>query len=299
MNSLPATKLPPDVRLEYPYAGNLVKLPSGASMHYLDEGQGPVVLMLHGNPTWSFYFRRLIDPLVERGFRCIVPDHIGCGLSGKPEDGNYTLEQRIRDISFLVERLNLSSFSLVVHDWGGAIGCGLAVRRPEAIERLVMLNTAAFRSKRIPVRIAVLKLPFLGQLMIRGLNAFAGPAATMAVRKALSPSVKRGFLWPYRSWRTRVAVWNFVKDIPLNAAHPSYQTLLRVEEQLAALKHKPMLLFWGARDFCFNRHFFHRWCQLFPEAQTCLLEDAGHYVLEDAESEELNRIVEFLHERES
>ncbi|MFP4157739.1 MAG: alpha/beta fold hydrolase [Opitutales bacterium] len=299
MSSLPATKLPPDVRLEYPYAGNLLALPSGASMHYLDEGQGPVVLMLHGNPTWSFYFRRLIGPLVERGFRCIVPDHIGCGLSGKPEDGNYTLEQRIRDISFLVERLNLSSFSLVVHDWGGAIGCGLAVRRAEAIQRLVILNTAAFRSKRIPARIAVLKLPFLGQLMIRGLNAFAGPAATMAVRKPLSPPVKRGFLWPYRSWRTRVAVWNFVKDIPLNPAHPSYKTLLGVEEQLAVLKEKPMLLFWGARDFCFNRHFFHRWCQLFPEAQTRLLGDCGHYVLEDAESEELERIVEFLHERES
>ncbi len=299
MSLLPATELPPDVRLEYPYAGDLVKLPSGASMHYLDEGRGPVVILLHGNPTWSFYYRKLIGVLVERGFRCIVPDHIGCGLSEKPEDYDYTLEQRIQDVSFLVERLDISEFSLVVHDWGGAIGCGLAVRRPGALRRLVVLNTAAFRSKRIPLRIAVLKIPFFGQVMIRGFNAFAGPAATMSVRKPLSPSVKHGFLWPYRSWRARVAVWNFVKDIPLAAKHRSYPTLLEIEEQLSRLNEKPMLLFWGARDFCFDRHYFDRWCRLFPEAESHLLEDCGHYVLEDAESKELGRIVDFLQEGKS
>lgn len=297
MSLLPATKLPPDVRLEYPYAGDLVALPSGASMHYLDEGHGPVVILLHGNPTWSFYFRRLIDRLVKRGFRCIAPDHIGCGLSEKPQDYNYTLEQRIRDVSYLVDRLDISKFSLVVHDWGGAIGCGLAVRRPEAVQCLVVLNTAAFRSKRIPARIAVLKIPVLGQAMIRGLNAFAGPAAIMSVCKPLSPSVKRGFLWPYRSWRARVAVWNFVKDIPLVAGHRSYRTLLEIEEKLPSLAEKPMFLFWGARDFCFNPYYFDRWCRLFPQAESCLLRDGGHYVLEDAQPQELERIVDFLQER--
>lgn len=294
MSQLPANDLPPDIRLEYPYAGNLLELPSGASMHYLDEGRGPVVLLVHGNPTWSFYFRNLVDLLVERGFRCIVPDHIGCGLSDKPADYNYTLAQRIADLEFLVQHLDLHHYHLVVHDWGGAIGCGLAGRKPEAVGRMVLLNTGAFRSKRIPARIALVKLPGLGPLIIRGLNGFAGPAAIMAVRRPLAPAVHRGLLWPYRNWRDRVAVWNFVRDIPLEASHRSYQTLLEVEEGLERLREKPSLLFWGGRDFCFNRHFLQRWQSLLPDAETDLLPDCGHYVLEDASDEELKRIAGFL-----
>jgi haloalkane dehalogenase len=133
----------------------------------------------------------------------------------------------------------------------GPIGCGLAGRRPEALEKLVLLNTAAFRSKRIPLRIAAIKLPFLGEFIIRALNGFAGPAVNMAVKVPLSPVVRRGFLWPYRSWGDRVAVWNFVKDIPLNASHRSYAELLDVESGLERLKLKPVQLVWGGKDFCF------------------------------------------------
>lgn len=294
MSLLPAADLPSDVRLEYPFAGNLCTLPSGARLHYLDEGCGPVVLLLHGNPTWSFYYRRLINLLVGRGFRCVVPDHIGCGLSDKPADYSYTLEQRIADVGFLVDHLEIEAYHLVVHDWGGAIGCGLAGRQPERLQRLVLLNTAAFRSKRIPARIALLKVPVLGPALIRGLNAFAGPAAVMSVRKPLAPAVRRGFLWPYRSWKSRVAVWHFVKDIPLREAHPSYPTLAKVEAGLVALGSKPTLLFWGGRDFCFNDHFFRSWKERLPQAETCYLPNSGHYVLEDAELSELEKIATFL-----
>lgn len=296
MSPLPASQLPPEIRLEYPYPGNLLQLPSGASMHYLDEGHGPVVIMLHGNPTWSFYFRNLINLLVKRGFRCIVPDHIGCGLSDKPQDYDYTLSQRIQDVSCLVERLEIEAFSLVVHDWGGAIGFGLAGRRPKSLERLVVLNTAAFRSKRIPARIAVLKIPCIGEAMIRGFNAFAGPAAVMSVRQPLAPAVKHGLLWPYRSWQDRIAVWNFVKDIPLDATHRSYQSLIEVEEGLAELTEKPIFILWGGKDFCFNKHFLARWRKLFPSATCRVIPDCGHYVLEDADFSELERIADFLHQ---
>lgn len=294
MSHLRASALPPDIRLEYPYAGNLFEQPDGTVMHYLDEGNGPVVLMLHGNPTWSFYYRNLINELVRAGFRCIAPDHIGCGLSDQPGEYDYTLKRRIDDVERLVDHLGLTSFNLVVHDWGGAIGCGLAGRRPEALEKLVLLNTAAYPAKRIPLRIALLKLPLLGPFIIRGLNGFAGPAANMSVRKPLARPVRRGLLWPYQSWSKRVAVWNFVKDIPLDASHPSYAELVAVEKGLDQLRSKPVQLLWGGRDFCFNDYFLRRWQMIFPHASTHYLKDCGHYVLEDGGSTSWEAIRCFL-----
>jgi len=294
MNHLRASELPPDVRLEYPFDGNLFEQPSGAVMHYLDEGKGPVVLLLHGNPTWSFYYRNLVRELVGAGFRCVVPDHIGCGLSDQPQDYEYTLKRRIDDVERLVDHLGLTRFHLVVHDWGGAIGCGLAGRRPEALEKLVLLNTAAFRSMRIPLRIAAVKMPVIGPGIIRGLNGFAGPAANMSVVRPLSKAVRRGFLWPYRSWAARVAVWNFVKDIPLRTAHPSYAELSRVEEGLEHLREKPVQIVWGGRDFCFNDHFYRRWLEIFPKASLLHRADCGHYILEDGGRGTWQAIGEFL-----
>jgi len=295
-----ASQLPPEVRVEYPFAGNLFDQPATpksdgpVQMHYLDEGSGPVVVMLHGNPTWSFYYRNLVNSLVAAGYRCIVPDHIGCGLSDKPSDYPYTLKRRIKDVERLIDHLDVAQFSLVVHDWGGAIGCGLAGRRPEALEKLVLLNTGAFRSKRIPLRIAAIKVPLIGEAIIRGLNGFAGPAANMSVQIPLSPAVKSGMLWPYRSWADRVAVWNFVKDIPLREAHPSYDTLLEVEAGLSKLAAKPVQIVWGGKDFCFNMHFFRRWCEIFPNAEVQLHQEHGHYILEDGETAVTAQIRAFL-----
>lgn len=289
-----AAQLPPEVRFEYPFSGNLLELEGGVKMHYLDEGQGPVVVLLHGNPTWSFFYRDLVVRLNSAGFRCIVPDHIGCGLSDKPQDYTYTLEQRISDVSALLEYLAIERYNLVVHDWGGAIGCGLAGRAPERLDKLVLLNTAAFCSKRIPWRIAAVKVPVLGEFLIRGLNAFAGPAANMSVRSPLSPKVRQGFLWPYRNWSDRVAVWNFVKDIPLNAKHRSHETLAEVESGLKKLQDKRVRLLWGARDFCFNRHFLKRWQVIFPQAEATVYEDCGHYLLEDGGRAVRDAVAEFL-----
>ena len=291
-----AAQLPPEVRFEYPFSGNLFELPGGVQMHYLDEGRGPVVVLLHGNPTWSFFYRDVVVRLKSAGYRCIVPDHVGCGLSDKPQDYLYTLEQRITDVEALLEHLGLKRFSLVVHDWGGAIGCGLAGRAPERLEKLVLLNTAAFCSKRIPWRIAAVKLPVWGEFLIRGFNAFAGPAANMSVRSPLSPKVRQGFLWPYRNWKDRVAIWNFVKDIPLGAGHPSYASLAAVESGLEYLKEKPVRILWGARDFCFNRHFLERWKALLPAAQATVYADCGHYLLEDGGRAVRDAVAEFLSE---
>jgi len=299
MSTARAAQLPPDVRLEYPFASHTLDLAGGATMHYLDEGSGPVVLMLHGNPTWSFYYRNLVKELAAAGFRCIVPDHIGCGLSDKPQDYNYTLAQRIEDVEALLDTLDIEAFSLVAHDWGGAIGCGVAGRRRGAVRKLVLLNTGAFRSKRIPLRIAAIKVPLLGEALVRGLNAFAGLAATMAVEVPLAPAVRRGLLWPYRSWRDRVAVWNFVKDIPLHDGHRSHAALAQVELGLARLADKPVLLVWGARDFCFTLRFHERFLEFFPKAESQVYPKLGHYILEDAGSDAWRKIALFLRDAPS
>ena len=279
----------------YPFTPHTRETATGATMSYLDEGEGGhAVVMLHGNPTWSFYYRDLVKTLAPHR-RCIVPDHIGMGLSDKPADYNYTLQTRIDDVVQLVDSLALKRIDLVVHDWGGAIGFGLAEQRPDLVDRIVIMNTAAFAAPHIPARIALCRVPVLGPLLVRGGNGFAGPAVWMAMsRKALNKDESRGYLFPYDSWAHRVAVSAFVQDIPLNDSHPSWTTLAKVEQGLGQFQDRRALVIWGGRDFCFHDYFFEEWQKRLPDAETLYLEDAGHYVLEDASNDVLPRIKQHL-----
>lgn len=264
-------------------------------MSYVDEGEGDeAVLMVHGNPTWSFYYASLIRELSPQ-IRCIAPDHIGMGLSEKPANYAYTLATRIDDLETLVASLGLKKVHLVVHDWGGAIGFGFAARHPELMGRLVVLNTAAFPSPHIPLRISACRFPMMGPLVVRGANGFAGPATWMAMnRRSLERDEKRALLLPYNSWMNRVAVNGFVQDIPMNPRHATWETLTEVGEGLKRFEKNPMLIVWGGQDFCFNDHFYKEWTQRFPQAETNYLKDAGHYVLLDAASEVVPQITSFL-----
>lgn len=291
-----APQIPGWLASEYPFTPKSFTTSGGARLSYLDEGPrgDEAVLMLHGNPTWSFYYRHLMRALAPT-MRCIVPDHIGMGLSDKPEGYAYTLATRIADVSALVASLGLKRVHLVVHDWGGAIGMGFAARHPALIGRITILNTAAFASTRIPARIALCKAPVIGPLIVRGFNGFAWPATWMSMhRRALTDTEKRGFLLPYDSWANRVAVSAFVRDIPLEQSHPSWATLQAVEQGLAQFRDRSVLVVWGGRDFCFNDSFLARWREIFPQAETHRLADAGHYVLEDARDEVVPRITAFL-----
>jgi len=257
-------------------------------MHYVDEGpqDGEVVLCVHGNPTWSFYYRRLVQALsCDR--RVIAPDHIGCGLSVKPQDWSYRLADHIANLERLVLDLDLRNIHLVVHDWGGAIGTGVAVKHPERFRSISASNTAAFPSKRIPTRIDVCRLPVFGPLAIRGLNAFARAATIMAVekRERMTTTVRAGYLAPYGNWQDRIATLRFVQDIPLSPKHPSFATLQEIDAGLPRLAHLPVNLYWGERDWCFTPEFRREWQARFPDAQVLAIEDAGHYVLEDAHEE--------------
>ncbi len=238
--------------------------------------------MVHGNPTWSYYYRNLIS-LLSSEFRVIAADNIGCGLSDKPQNYPYRLRNHIDNLTALLQSLGIEKCSLIVHDWGGAIGMGYAVRFLEDIQKIVVLNTAAFRSTRIPFRIRICRWPVLGAFLVRRCNGFAGCAQYMAVVKPMAQEIGRAYLAPYNSWKNRVGIHGFVRDIPLSATHPSYETLLQVERGLAGLQQRntPMLILWGGKDFCFNRHFYDQWCRYFPDAESHYFEEGGHYVLED------------------
>ncbi len=287
--------LPAWLQALYPYEPRRFRTPAGAELSFVDEGTGTeAVVMVHGNPTWSYYYTGLVAALSPQ-IRCVVPDHVGMGLSDKPHDYPYTLKQRIDDLEALVVSLGLSHVHLVVHDWGGAIGFGLAARRPGLIGRIVVLNTGAFPSPRIPRRIALCKTAFPGTALVRGLNGFAWPATWMAMsRRSLSPDEKRAFLYPYDSWANRVAVDGFVKDIPMTVSHPTWPVLTEVAAGLDRFRSHPAFIVWGGRDFCFNDDFYAEWRRRLPEARTHYLADAGHYVLADADREVVPLIRDFL-----
>jgi haloalkane dehalogenase len=287
---------PPWLARLYPFSPRRFDTPGGAAMSYLDEGPAgdEAVLMLHGNPTWSFYYRGLVGDLAGRA-RCVVPDHVGMGLSEKPAGYDYRLAARIADVEALVEALGLRRVHLVVHDWGGAIGFGLAVRRPERIGKIVILNTAAFPSRRLPARIALCRSPVAGALLVRGLNLFARAATRMAMHsRSLTADERRAYLFPYDSWAGRVGVHRFIRDIPMEPGHPSRPTLEAVAAGLPALADRPILMYWGGRDFCFDDSFLARWRDLYPRAEVVRHPDAGHYVLEDAGAEARRRAADFL-----
>jgi haloalkane dehalogenase len=274
--------LPSGVRTVYPWTGQTLQV-DGGQMHYLDEGpkDAPVMLCVHGNPTWSFYWRAIVAHFAGR-YRVVVPDHIGCGLSDKPQDWDYRLAQHVDNLQRLVEHLGLEEITLVVHDWGGAIGMGVATRTPERFCRFVVTNTAAFLSKSIPASIAAVKLPGFGALAVRGGNAFARAATVRAVSRPLSATAKAGLLFPYGSWADRIATLRFVQDIPLGEGHPSYSTLAEIDAGLTKLEAHPMLLCWGDDDFCFTPAFRAEWERRFPQAQSLHWDGVGHYVMEDA-----------------
>lgn len=263
----------------YPFRSQFLQVESHG-IHYVDEGKGQPILMLHGNPTWSFYYRNLIQ-MFSPNFRTIVPDHMGCGLSDKPQDYEYTLENHIQNAYKLIRFLDLKKIILIVHDWGGAIGLGLVTRYPELFDKIIILNTAAFPSENIPKRINLLRQGKMGEFLTRKFNLFAWPATFMTTQKPLPRAIKQGYLLPYNNWENRIAVARFVQDIPMEKEHKSYKTLREIEARLRTLPHKKLIL-WGGKDFCFDRSFFEKWLEIYPDADAHWYANAGHYILEDA-----------------
>ena len=265
----------------YPFAPHFLATGAG-HLHYLDEGpaDGAPILALHGNPTWSFYWRKAVRALAG-DFRVVVPDHLGCGLSDKPREWRYDLAGHVDNLEQLVLALGLERITLLVHDWGGAIGMGLAARRPELVARLAITNTAAFHGP-VPRRILLCRTPVLGRLLVQGLNGFALPATFLAVERPLERRTRRALLAPYGTFASRLALWKFVADIPTRPSHPTFAAIGAIADSLDRLADRPTCILWGERDWCFTPHFRREWQARFPGAEVHKHEDAGHYLMEDA-----------------
>jgi haloalkane dehalogenase len=290
-------------RDEYPFASHFLELAPNVRLHYVDEGPNknstPTILCVHGNPTWSFYYRSILSRFRDT-HRVIAVDHVGCGLSDKPQQYSYTLAQHTANLVRLIDELNLQQVTLVVHDWGGAIGLGAAVERAERFRNLLILNTAAFPPTYIPRRIAACRFPILGSWAIRYLNAFARAAISMAIDRLprLSNNARDGLLAPYDSPRHRVAIDGFVKDIPMSPKHPTWNVLQQLERDLPKLSALPIRFVWGMRDWCFRPECMERMNLAWPNATRRELKDVGHYVMEEASVEvleELQRLMDGGH----
>lgn len=286
----------------YPFASQRMDL-AGSAYHYLDESppetatdEVPTLLFVHGNPTWSFHWRRLIQANRDR-YRCVAPDHLGCGLSDL-QPRPLRLADHIDNLVELIETLDLRRVTLVAQDWGGAIGLGALLRTRERFERIALYNTGAFPPWFIPWRIRVCRWPLFGRLALQGANGFSRAALRMTLsrQRRLDPLVERAYLAPYHDWRSRAAVYQFVKDIPLSDRHPTWSTLAEIERGLPELASMPQLLTWGMRDWCFTPACLDKFCEYWPQAEVHRLEDVGHWVVEDAPEDAEELLSGWLHD---
>ena len=278
----------PQTLAEWPFTQRGTTV-GGHRMAYVDEGAGPPVLLVHGNPTWSFYYRSLLGSLPAAGRRAIAPDHIGMGRSDKPSARDYphTLARRVQDFGDFVDSLELDGpLSLVLHDWGGAIALAWAVDHVERLDKLVLLNTGAFPlppGKGLPWSLRAARVPVLGGFAVRRLNAFSRGALVLGSGQRWLPQpARRGLLDPYDSPAHRVAVHAFVQDIPMRPTDPSYDVLARTERRLPLLRDVPTIICWGMKDPVFDHVVLDHLSGLLPQADVHRYADAGHYVLEDA-----------------
>jgi pimeloyl-ACP methyl ester carboxylesterase len=281
---VPGTHVFPD----YPFTPHRCEVRPGIELSYLDEGprNGDVIVMLHGNPSWSFYWRQLVLGLRD-SYRCIVPDHVGMGLSDRPNDSayRYTLQSRVEDLATLLHTLGITGpVTLVVHDWGGMMGIGWALSHMAQVKRLVILNTAAFplpASKRMPWQLALGRDSRLGGFLIRRFNLFARGAAWLGTQRRLPKTARDAYIAPYAGWRNAISTLRFMQDIPLREGDPAWPLVCEAGRRLHEFADRPVLIGWGLRDFVFDRHCLAEFTKALPSAEVHAFEDAGHYVLED------------------
>ncbi|WP_297831955.1 alpha/beta fold hydrolase [Thermomonas sp.] len=291
---------------EYPFTPQRFEVRPGIGMSYLDEGprDGEVVVMLHGNPSWSYYWRHLVAALSDR-YRCVVPDHVGMGLSDKPDDApgaspryDYTLQSRIDDLDALLKHLGITGpLTLAVHDWGGMIGFGWALRDPERVRRLVITNTAAFPlpgAKRFPLRLAMGRDSRFGGWLIRRFNLFARGAARLGTVRKLPKDVRAAYTGVYDGWANAISTLRFMQDIPLHEGDRAMALVQASARALPGYADRPAFIGWGLRDFVFDRHFLGGFRTALPHAEVHAYTDAGHYALEDKHEELVPLIRAFL-----
>jgi haloalkane dehalogenase len=265
-------------RSEYPFRSRSFATPAGA-MHYLDEGEGRPVVFVHGNPSWSFGWRKTIAALLPSR-RCIAADHLGFGLSDKPAEFSYLPADHARNFAALMQALDLRDITLVVGDWGGPIGLSYALDHPDRVAALVVTNTWMWSVRRDWYYQGFSRFMGgpLGRWLIRKHNFFAArvlPAA-FGDKRRLTPAIHRHYLAPLASPAERKGCW--VLPGQIIGASPWLASLWQRREALAG---KPMLIAWGMKDIAFRKKELARWTAAFPAARVVRYDDCGHYVAEE------------------
>lgn len=278
-------------RQAYPFQSHYLNV-DGGRMHYLDEGSGPPILMVHGNPTWSFLYRHLITQL-RPNYRCIAPDHIGFGLSDKPHDWPYHPADHARNFARLCEHLKVQDSTLIMQDWGGPIGLAYAIQHRTNVRRLIILNTWCWPVNRDPYYIAFSSVMggSIGRFLIRRYNYFAGGMMRQWFGDSakLTPHIHQHYLRPLAQPADRKGCMVFPKQIV--GATPWLQDLWAQRELVQQL---PTLIVWGMKDIAFRRQELQRWEDLFPKAEVVRLAAVGHFVQEEAPVELNAAVAEFL-----
>jgi haloalkane dehalogenase len=287
----------------WPYRPQWLDTPDGR-LHYIDEGPrtGTPVVMLHGNATWGFLFRNFIGPLVEQGHRVVVPDHLGFGRSDKPpREDAYRLALHTDRLEALLQSLELDHVTLVITEWGGAIGLGWAIRHPDRVGRLVVMNAPyperPSKRLRLPAPILLFRAPILGPLFVKGLNAFTRGflfRAAVVHPEHLTPAIKAAYLAPHPTWKSRTGVLEFPRQIPTRPTGPVADAAAEAEQALDLFADRPVQILWGMRDISFSPDVLAQWTTRFPAADVLRLDDAGHCIQEDAPDRVVSALTRFL-----
>jgi haloalkane dehalogenase len=273
-------------------------------LHYVDEGarDGLPVILVHGNPTWGYLWRNFIPVLVGAGYRVIVPDHLGFGRSDKPDDpSTYRIPRHAARLEQLLESLDLREATVVVQDWGGPIGLAWAVRHPERIRSLAILNTLAHRplgKVELPFPLRLVRIPGIGEVLIKGAHVFVRVflfRGGLVHPERLGPNERAAYLAPHPSWSSRTGVLVFPREIPAGPAGVVSDFLDSVHDGLMSMRQKPIFIAWAMKDIAFVPSFLDDlWLADFPEAQVLRLPDAGHYLQEDAHEKIVPALLDFL-----
>jgi pimeloyl-ACP methyl ester carboxylesterase len=298
----------------WPYPPHWFDTPEGR-LHYVDEGprDGRPVVLVHGNPTWGYLYRNFIPALVEAGHRAIVPDHLGFGRSDKPKHAElHRVPRHAQRLDALLESLDLRGATVVPQDWGGPIGLYWATRHPERVDGLFILNTYAHGWKPealppgkdkvpLPLPLHLFRTPIVGELLVKGLDAFKRGflfGQGIVHRERLTPVVKRAYKDVHRGWSERTAILVFPREIPVTGEGPVVAMNAETEALLERhFRSKPVEIMWAMKDVAFLPAYLDTlWLKTFPEAKATKLDDAGHYLQEDAHERIVPELVRFVSE---
>jgi cis-3-alkyl-4-acyloxetan-2-one decarboxylase len=290
------TAIDGDFQGTFPFEAHYARA-GDASLHYLDEGpsDAPPLLFAHGNPTWSYLWRRPVAELSSQGHRCIAFDHMGFGRSDKPPKlSAYSLQRHVDNAIALIEELDLRDVTLVAHDWGGPIGLGALLGRPDRLKAVVLMNTWAWELPSfLPPFLREFRTEGLGEILALGGNLFVESIPGGMGKREVDPVMMEAYRAPFPDYWSRAGTLAFQREIPLTERDRSAPLMASIHDRLPQLD-VPVMLIWGMRDPVFQPVFLDQWRELFPNARTVELAQAAHFLVEDDPDAVTGAITDFL-----